>query len=83
MVNNYTSIKPIYSLFNFKNEITNYLLNEYKYFINNDEIKNSNNDNNYEFETWEKTLNDALIKLGKYIDSNDITKSKKIFKKKI
>lgn len=47
-------MKPIYSLFDLKVELLDYLLNEYQYII----------DINDEDITWEQQLNDALLRLG-------------------
>lgn len=64
----YTSIEPIYSLFDLKVELSDYLLNEYQYII---EYNNENNDEN-ENESWEKSLNDALLRLGNYLLNKDV-----------
>ena len=50
----YTSMKPIYSLFDLNTDLPDYLLNEYQYII----------DINDEDIMWEQQLNDALLRLG-------------------
>lgn len=66
----YTSVKPIYSLFDLKTELSDYLLNEYQYLIEyNDENDEINDDEN---ESWEKSLNDALLRLGNYLFNKDV-----------
>ena len=67
----YTSVEPIYSLFDLKVELSNYLLNEYHYIIeyNNDDDKNDENDEN---ESWEQQLKDALLRLGNYLIDKDL-----------
>ena len=70
MTHIYTSVKPIYSLFDLKTELSDYLLNEYQYIIEyNDEINDENDDEN---ESWEKSFNDALLRLGNYLVSRDV-----------
>ena len=81
----YTSVEPIYSLFDLKVELSDYLLNEYSFLIN--EVKiDSNLESNLEsdlececasnpdvqIDTWENTLNEALIRLGNYIATNNV-----------
>ena len=85
----YTSVEPIYSLFDLKVELPDYLLNEYSFLINEDEIDTnlesdlesklesdlececaSNPD--VQIDTWENTLNEALIRLGNYIATNNV-----------
>ena len=81
----YTSVEPIYSLFDLKVELSDYLLNEYSFLINEDEIDTnlesdlesdlececaSNPD--VQIDTWENTLNEALIRLGNYIATNNV-----------
>ena len=66
----YTSVEPIYSLFDLKVELSDYLLNEYQYLIEyNNENENENDDEN---ESWEKSFNDALLRLGNYLVSRDV-----------
>jgi len=77
----YTSVEPIYSLFDLKVELPDYLLNEYSFLINEDEI-DTNLESDLECEcasnpdvqidTWENTLNEALIRLGNYIATNNV-----------
>ena len=62
----YTSVQPIYSLFDLKVELPDYLLNEYEYLI---EYNNENDDEN---ESWEKSLNDALLRLGNYLVNKNV-----------
>ena len=57
MTHFYTNVEPIYSFFDFKVELLDYLLNEYWYII-------EHNNENY---SWEKSLNDALLRLGNYL----------------
>ena len=64
----YTSVEPIYSLFDLKLELSDYLLNDYQYII---EHNNENNEND-ENESWEKSLNDALLRLGNYLIDKDL-----------
>jgi len=70
----YSTIDPIYSTFDIKKDLIDYLLNEYNYVIDendndNDNENDNDNDNN---ETWEETLNDALLRLGDYLMENSI-----------
>lgn len=65
----YTSIEPIYSLFDLKVELSDYLLNEYQYII---EYNNENNHDEDNEDSWEKSLNDALLRLGNYLVSRDV-----------
>ena len=61
----YNNTKAIYTLFNAKEDIANYLLNDYKYIIediNTESILN-------ETEIWEQTLHEALKKLGNHISN--------------
>jgi hypothetical protein len=68
MTHIYTSVEPNYSLFDLKVELPDYLLNDYQYIIEyNDE--NYNDDEN---ESWEKSLNDALLRLGNYLIDKDL-----------
>lgn len=79
----YTSVEPIYSLFDLNIDLPNYLLNEYQYIIEyNDENDNSycneddneddnDNDNDNE-DSWEKSFNDALLQLGNYLVNKDV-----------
>ena len=70
MTHIYTSVEPIYSLFDLKTELSDYLLNEYQYII---EYNNENDEiNDDENESWEKSLNDALLRLGNYLVSKDV-----------
>jgi len=64
----YTSVEPIYSLFDLKVELSNYLLNEYHYIIE----YNNENDENDENESWKQQLNDALLRLGNYLVNEDV-----------
>ena len=81
----YTSVEPIYSLFDLKVELPDYLLNEHSFLINEDEIDcnleselesdlecqcASNPD--VQNETWEITMNEALLRLGNYIATNNV-----------
>jgi hypothetical protein len=67
MTHIYTSVEPIYSLFDLKVELSDYLLNEYQYIIEYNENENEN-----ENESWEKSLNDALLRLGNYLVNEDV-----------
>jgi hypothetical protein len=70
MTHIYTNIEPIYSLFDLKIELSDYLLNEYQYIIEyNDENENDNEDENV---SWEKSLNSALLRLGNYLVNEDV-----------
>ena len=60
MTHIYTNVKPIYSLFDLKVELSEYLLNDYQYII-------EYGDDDDENESWEKSLNDALLRLGNYL----------------
>lgn len=62
MTHIYTSVEPIYSLFDLKVELLDYLLNEYRYII-------EHNNENY---SWEKSLNDALLRLGNYLINKNV-----------
>jgi hypothetical protein len=64
----YTSVEPIYSLFDLKVELSDYLLNDYQYIIE----YNNENYNDDENESWEKSLNDALLRLGNYLIDKDL-----------
>ena len=68
----YTNVEPIYSLFDLKVELPDYLLNEYEYLIEYNDENDENNDNENENESWEKSLNDALLRLGNYLVSKDV-----------
>lgn len=63
MTHIYTSVEPIYYLFDLKVELSDYLLNEYQYIIEYNENEN---------ESWEKSLNDALLRLGNYLVNEDV-----------
>ena len=65
MAHIYTSVEPIYSLFDLKVEISDYLLNEYQYTIENDEDDDDN-------DSWEKSLNAALLRLGNYLENEHV-----------
>ena len=66
----YTSMEPIYSLFDLKVELSDYLLNEYQYII---EYNNENDEiNDDENESWEKSFNDALLRLGNYLLNENV-----------
>ena len=66
----YTSVEPIYSLFDLKVELPDYLLNEYQYII---EYNNENDEiNDDENESWEKSFNDALLRLGNYLLNENV-----------
>jgi hypothetical protein len=67
MTHIYTTVEPIYSLFDLKVELSDYLLNEYQYIIEYNENENEN-----ETESWEKSLNDALLRLGNYLVNEDV-----------
>lgn len=85
MTHIYTSVEPIYSLFDLKVELSDYLLNEYSFLINEEEI-DSNIESNLEsdlececasnpdvqIDTWENALNEALIRLGNSIATNNV-----------
>ena len=85
MTHIYTSVEPIYSLFDLKVELPDYLLNKHSFLINEDEI-DSNLESELESdlececatnpdvqnETWEITMNEALIRLGNYIATNNV-----------
>ena len=60
MTHIYTNVEPIYSLFDLKVELSEYLLNDYQYII-------EYGDDDDENESWEKSLNDALLRLGNYL----------------
>ena len=81
----YTSVEPIYSLFDLKVELPDYLLNEHSFLINEDEIDSnlepelesdlececaSNPD--VQIDTWKITMNEALLRLGNYIATNNV-----------
>ena len=63
----YTSVEPIYSLFDLKVEILDYLLNEYQYIIEH----NNENVDNYD-EPWDKSFNDALLRLGNFLINKNV-----------
>jgi hypothetical protein len=63
MAHIYTSVEPIYSLFDLKVEISDYLLNEYQYIIENDDDDD---------DSWEKSLNAALLRLGNYLENEHV-----------
>ena len=65
MTHTYTSVEPIYSLFYLKVELPDYLLNDYQYII-------KHNNKNDENESWEKSFNDALLRLGNYLVNEDV-----------
>ena len=77
----YTSVEPIYSLFDLKVELPDYLLNEYSFLTN--EVKIDTNlesdlesdlececasNPDVQIDTW----NEALIRLGNYIATNNV-----------
>lgn len=62
----YTSVEPIYSLFDLKVELSDYLLNDYQYIIEYDDDENDEN------ESWEQQLKDALLRLGNYLIDKDL-----------
>lgn len=66
MTHIYTSVKPIYSLFDLKLDLSDYLLNKYQYII---EYNNENYDDD---ESWEKSFNDALLRLGNYLLNENV-----------
>lgn len=68
MTHIYTSVEPIYSLFDLNLELSDYLLNDYQYII---EFNNENYDND-ENESWVKTLNGSLLRLGNYLANEDV-----------
>jgi len=68
MTHIYTSVEPNYSLFDLKVELPDYLLNDYQYIIE----YNNENYNDDENESWEKSLNDALLRLGNYLIDKDL-----------
>lgn len=69
----YTSVEPIYSLFDLKLELSDYLLNEYEYLIEyNDENDENDEINDDENESWENSFNDALLRLGNYLVNEDV-----------
>ena len=68
MTHTYTSVEPIYSLFDLKLELLDYLLNDYQNII---EHGNKIDENNNKV-SWEKSLNDALLRLGEYIATRNL-----------
>lgn len=68
----YTNVEPIYSLFDLKVELPDYLLNEYQYIIEYNNENENDEINNDENESWEKSFNDALLRLGNYLVSRDV-----------
>lgn len=64
----YTSVEPIYSLFDLKEELLGYLLNEYQYLIEYNDYEEEFDDENV---SWEKSLNAALLRLGNYLINKD------------
>lgn len=68
MTHIYTIVEPIYSLFDLKLELPDYLLNEYEYLI---EYNNENYDDDKN-ESWEKSFNDALLRLGNYLLNENV-----------
>jgi len=64
----YTSVEPIYSLFDLKEELLGYLLNEYQYLIEYNDYEEELDDENV---SWEKSLNAALLRLGNYLINKD------------
>mgnify|MGYP006093401357 CR=1 FL=1 len=64
----YNIIEPIYSTFDIKKDLIDYLLNEYKYVID----ENNNDNENDNKESWKETLNDALLRLGDYLMEKSI-----------
>jgi hypothetical protein len=72
MTHIYTSVEPIYSLFDLKVELSDYLLNEYQYIIEYNNENENDNDNEDENVSWEKSLNSALLRLGNYLVNKDV-----------
>ena len=72
MTHIYTNIEPIYALFDLKVELSDYLLNEYQYIIEYNNENENENDNEDENVSWEKSLNDALLRLGNYLVNEDV-----------
>jgi len=66
MTHIYTSVEPIYSLFDLKVELPDYLLNDYQYIIEYNDEKDDEN------ESWERSLNAALLRLGNYLVNEDV-----------
>jgi hypothetical protein len=66
MTHIYTSVEPNYSLFDLKVELPDYLLNEYEYLIEYNDEKDDEN------ESWERSLNAALLRLGNYLVNEDV-----------
>ena len=66
MTHIYTSVEPIYSLFDLKVELPDYLLNDYQYIIEYNDEKDDEN------ESWERSLNTALLRLGNYLVNEDV-----------
>lgn len=65
MTHIYYQAQPIYDIFNLKEELNKYLLNENNFFIQ----QQKSNIN----EHWNKMLNDALLRLGNYLINKDVT----------
>jgi len=59
-------VEPIYSLFDLKVELPDYLLNDYQYIIEYNDEKDDEN------ESWERSLNAALLRLGNYLVNEDV-----------
>jgi len=66
MTHIYTSVEPNYSLFDLKVELPDYLLNDYQYIIEYNDEKDDEN------ESWERSLNAALLRLGNYLVNEDV-----------
>ncbi len=69
MTHIYTSVEPIHSLFDLKVELPDYLLNEYQYIIDYNDDCDDNDDND---ESWEKSFDDAFLRLGNYLVNKDV-----------
>ena len=69
MTHIYTIVEPIYSLFDLKLELPDYLLNEYQYIIDYNDDCDDNDDND---DSWEKSFNDALLRLGNYLLNENV-----------
>lgn len=67
MTHIYYQIQPIYHIFDLKEELKKYLLDEYQYIIN---INNEKSDNKND--SWEEIFNDALLRLGNYLLNKSI-----------
>jgi hypothetical protein len=68
----YYKSNPIFSLFNIKTELTEYLLTYPNSIINDDIYINNDEDN------WESSLKNALLRLGEYMENSNSETTKSI-----